>query len=168
MQIYYWDFEDKVLVQSPHIMQKGNSFNTLTLTLNIDDDTLGEWCQFLLIVSLAILLVKIFWQANPKYIIFSVRQLWLWCDKKRLLLVETVEEFLSDNRRHLGNALWVKEATWIKRCKKLTKLNIRFLSKNITNFYLQHFFGCSCLIFTTEKKNDFGAENLTKITANVK
>ena len=79
-----------------------------------------------------------------------------------------MEEFLSDNRRHLGNALWVKEATWIKSCKKLTKLNLRFSSKNITNLYLHHFLSCLCPIFTTEKKEYFQCRKIGRNYSNFK
>ena len=55
-----------------------------------------------------------------------------------------------------------------KKVHKVCKINLRFSSKKINNLYLIHFLSCLCPIFATEKMNDFSAENLAKIRANVK
>ena len=66
-------------------------------------------------------------------------------------------------------ALCVKGGPWIKRCKKLAKVNLGFSSKKITNSYLLLFLSSQYPKFSTEKKlDDFSAANMTKIKTNVK
>ena len=50
----------------------------------------------------------------------------------------------------------------------MTKLNLRFSSKNITNLYLQHFLSYLCSIFTTEKKEYFWCRKIDRNYSNFK
>ena len=65
-------------------------------------------------------------------------------------------------------ALWVKRVTWIKRCQKLAKVDLCFSFNKLTRWYLLHFLSWLLPIFFHRKKlDDVGAENLSKIIANV-